>query len=52
MSSFAERHLKKGRQEGMRQGEARVLLRLMERKFGTVSVRRMKSVCWSGQSGF
>src|SRR5690554_8216824 len=46
MSSFAERHLEKGRQEGMRQGMqqgmqqggARVLLRQMERKFGTVSV--------------
>jgi len=42
MSSFAERHLEKGRQEGMQQGmqqgEARILLRQMERKFGTVSV--------------
>jgi cob(I)alamin adenosyltransferase len=38
MSSFAERHLEKGRQEGMQQGEARVLLRQMERKFGAVSV--------------
>jgi hypothetical protein len=38
MSSFVERHLEKGRQEGMQQGEARVLLRQMERKFGTVSV--------------
>jgi flagellar biosynthesis/type III secretory pathway protein FliH len=46
MSSFAERHLEKGRREGMQQGmqqgmkqdEARVLLCQMERKFGTVSV--------------
>ena len=35
MTRFAERFLEKGREEGIGQGEARVLLRLLILKFGT-----------------
>ena len=34
MPSFAERYREEGVQQGIRQGEVAVLLRLMERKFG------------------
>ena len=36
MTSFAERFRHEGIQQGMQQGEARVLLRLMQSKFGQV----------------
>lgn len=36
MSSFADRFIQKGVQQGMQQGEARLLLRLLHKKFGTV----------------
>ena len=34
MTRFAERFMEKGREEGIGQGEARVLLRLLTLKFG------------------
>ncbi len=37
MSNFAERFTRKGLEQGIQQGEAAVLLRLMERKFGTLN---------------
>jgi hypothetical protein len=37
MSNFAERHIAQGVAQGMQQGEASMLLRQLEFKFGTAS---------------
>ena len=44
MSTFADRFHQEGMQQGMHQGEAQVLLRLLSRKFGELSEEKRRLV--------
>jgi len=44
MTAFAERYTKQGLEQGMQQGEAAILIRLMERKFGTLTDRHRERI--------
>ena len=44
MTGFAERFIQQGIQQGMQQGEAKILIRLLSRRFGELSEETRRKI--------